>query len=144
MDPITAASAISSSPLSDSLGAGETAANAVRPNLLIQQSGGASFAFQLPQPAEIPPVSSSAPASQIYAVGDNGSSGGHIIQDMIHQVNSIQNVAGEKVRDVLMGGKTSVNDAMVSVEESSVAFTMASTVRDKLVTAYQQIMSMQI
>jgi len=142
MDPITAASAITSSPLSDSLGAGETAA--VKPNLLIQQSGGASFAFQLPQAAEVPAVSAAAPASQIYAVGDNGASGGHLIKDMITQVNSIQNVAGEKVRDVLMGGKTSVNDAMVAVEESSVAFTMASTVRDKLVTAYQQIMSMQV
>lgn len=141
MDPISAASALVSSPGGGLLGSGGVAGT---PNVLIHQSGGQSFAFKLPEPVQAPAELGSFPATQVYAVGNEPTTYGHLAQQMIGQVNQLQAVAGEKVRDVLMGGKTTVNDAMVSVQESGVAFQLLSEVRNKLVDSYQQIMSMQI
>jgi flagellar hook-basal body complex protein FliE len=141
MDPITASAALQGSSLTEALGS--TGAAAAQPNLLIHQGGGSSFAFKLPEAPQVAEPTAF-PATQVYTTGNEPSTYNNMAMQMVNQVNHVQTVAGEKLRDVLMGGPTSVNDAMVAAEESSVSFTMLSTVRDKLVDSYQQIMSMQV
>ena len=69
---------------------------------------------------------------------------GHLMQQMVGDVNNRQVTAGDKVRDVLAGGNTPVHEAMIAVEEAGLSFRMLSEMRNKLLDAYQEIMRMQI
>lgn len=66
------------------------------------------------------------------------------MQQVVRDVNQVQQVSGEKVRDVLQGGKTSIHDAMIAVEESGVAFTMLTEMRNKLLESYQEVMRIPV
>ncbi len=141
MDPLSIASALSSS--SSVGGAGSLASGSA--NTVVHQMGGESFRFQMPD-APQPVVEGGAfQPAQVYATsGTEPTSYGHMMQQMVRQVNDIHSTAGSKVRDVLMGGPTTVNDAMVAVQEAGVSFKLLSQVRNKLVDSYQEIMRMQV
>ncbi len=143
MDPISIASALSSS--SSIGGAGGAMAQTGSANTVVHQVAGESFRFNMPE-APQPLVEGGAfQPAQVYATnGAEPTSYGHMLQQMVRQVNDIQDTAGSKVRDVLMGGPTTINDAMVSVQEAGVSFKLLSQVRNKLVDSYQEIMRMQV
>ena len=112
---------------------------------VLHQGNGEKFVFDLPK--DLPSVESKDAASNVAsvtAIGSQSTSFGHLAQEMVREVNSYQQVAGDKVRDVLMGGKTSIQEAMVSVQESTVAFQLLSQVRNKLIDSYQELNRMQI
>ena len=69
---------------------------------------------------------------------------GHMVQQMVMDVNSKQQTAAQKVSDVLQGGPTPVHEAMVSSEEASLSFEFLAEMRNKVVDAYQQVMQMQV
>lgn len=143
MDPVTSLTALSSAASSAGVSSMSQA------NLAVQPGGvGGTPAFQLPE-APSPVVESggfqTAQVGELAQVGGaEPTSYGHMLQQMVRQVNDMQQTAGSKVRDVLMGGPTTINDAMVSVEESGVSFKLLSQVRNKLVDSYQEIMRMQV
>jgi len=95
--------------------------------------------FNLLQPHEVQPIASP-------TVSSNGSPNtwGHMVQQMVMDVNSKQQSATAAVNDVLQGGPTPVHEAMVASEEASLSFEMLSQMRNKVVDAYQQIMQMQV
>jgi flagellar hook-basal body complex protein FliE len=100
-----------------------------------------SEAFQLPSmdqlgaaPAALSPASS----------GGGASTWGHMVQQMVMDVNAKQQTAAQQVSDVLRGGPTPIHQAMISSEEASLSFEMLSEMRNKIVDAYQQIMQMQV
>jgi flagellar hook-basal body complex protein FliE len=111
---------------------------------LLHQGNGEKFVFELPKDIAAPNAVSPT-ASVTPSVVSQPTSFGHLAQEMVRDVNSYQQVAGEKVRDVLMGnGKTSIQEAMVAVQESTVAFQLLSQVRNKLIDSYQELNRMQI
>ena len=69
---------------------------------------------------------------------------GHMVQQMVMDVNSRQQNAAQMVGDVLKGGPTPVHAAMVASEEASLSFAFLSEARNKVVEAYQQVMQMQV
>jgi flagellar hook-basal body complex protein FliE len=95
--------------------------------------------FNLLQPREVPAITSP-------SVGSNGSPNtwGHMVQQMVMDVNSKQQSATAAVNDVLQGGPTPVHEAMVASEEASLSFQLVAQMRNKVVDAYQQIMQMQV
>jgi flagellar hook-basal body complex protein FliE len=115
-------------------------------------AGGASpisEGFQnLLQPTQPTQAISPAGIPTIPEISINGASGpstwGHMVQQMVMDVNNKQATAAAKVSDVLQGGPTPVHDAMVATEESSLAFEFLGEMRNKIVDAYQQVMQMQV
>jgi flagellar hook-basal body complex protein FliE len=99
-----------------------------------------SFQSQL-QPMEIPPIA--APTVSVGAP-DGPATWGHMVQQMVMEVNSKQQTAAQKVSDVLQGGPTPVHEAMVATEEASLSFEFLAEMRNKVVDAYQQVMQMQV
>jgi flagellar hook-basal body complex protein FliE len=90
-------------------------------------------------PVSVDPVSASAlPSSSAPATW------GHMVQQMVMDVNSQQQGAAQKVSDVLRGGPTPIHEAMVASEEASLSFEFLSEMRNKVVDAYQQVMQMQV
>ncbi|HEX4140809.1 MAG TPA: flagellar hook-basal body complex protein FliE [Candidatus Methylacidiphilales bacterium] len=85
------------------------------------------------------PVTSSAAAG-----GASPTTWGHMVQQMVMDVNNKQSDANAMVNDVLKGGPTPVHQAMVATEEASLSFEFLTEVRNKVLDAYNQIMQMQV
>jgi flagellar hook-basal body complex protein FliE len=104
-------------------------------------------AFQMPGVDQLGllPTGTSAPAAlSPAAAADGPSTWGHMVQQMVMDVNSKQKSAAEQVSDVLRGGPTPVHQAMIASEEAGLSFEMLNEMRNKLVDAYQQVMQMQV
>ena len=86
------------------------------------------------------PVTSSVAATG----GASPTTWGHMVQQMVMDVNSQQSNANSMVTDVLKGGPTPVHQAMVATEEASLSFEFLAEVRNKVLDAYNQIMQMQV
>lgn len=89
------------------------------------------------------------PLGQAAAPISMGSAGGvstwgHMMQQMVLDVNAKQASAAQKVSDVLQGGPTPVHEAMVASEEASLSFEFLGEMRNKIVDAYNQVMQMQV
>jgi flagellar hook-basal body complex protein FliE len=67
-----------------------------------------------------------------------------ILGNAVQEVNSKVNAA-ETAKGQLLSGETgNVHQAMIAVQESSVAFSLMVEVRNKLVDSYQELMRMQV
>jgi len=97
--------------------------------------------FQLLQPAGA--AQAALPPASIGATG-SPNTWGHMMQQMVLDVNSKQQNASQMVTDVLKGGPTPVHEAMVATEEASLSFEFLAEMRNKVVEAYQQVMQMQV
>lgn len=96
-------------------------------------------------PAQSAPAS--APIDMSLSPGSGESSPttwGHMVQQMVMNVNDQQATAAAKVNDVLAGGPTPVHEAMIASETASLSFEFLAQARNKIVDAYQQVMQMQV
>ena len=75
---------------------------------------------------------------------DSGGDFGAVLQDAIQQVSQLQGEASEDVRKVMTGEINDIHSAMIAVQKADVSFQMMLQVRNKIVSAYQEIMKMQI
>jgi flagellar hook-basal body complex protein FliE len=67
-----------------------------------------------------------------------------IFQSAVGDVDSLQNSADQQVANLLHGtGNGDIGGAMVSVEKADVAFQLMMQVRNKVVSAYQEMEKMQ-
>ena len=68
-----------------------------------------------------------------------------VLKSSLDQVNNMQQTAGLTAQRFEMGDTTvSLSDAMISLQKSSIALQQTVQVRNKLVSAYQEIMSMGV
>jgi flagellar hook-basal body complex protein FliE len=102
-----------------------------------------SFQNLMPTQAAAPTGVPSIPSISITGA-EGPSTWGHMVQQMVMDVNAKQTTAADKVSDVLQGGPTPVHEAMVATEEASLSFEFLGEMRNKIVDAYQQVMQMQV
>jgi len=76
--------------------------------------------------------------------GANPTTWGHMVQQMVMDVNNKQSDANALVTDVLKGGPTPVHQAMIATEEASLSFEFLAEARNKVLDAYNQVMQMQV
>jgi flagellar hook-basal body complex protein FliE len=138
MNPLDALSALTSS--------AQAPLQSMEQNLPASATGPANAItenFNLLQPAQ---TSATTAAPEVSSIGSAGgpTTWGHMVQQMVMDVNNKQQSAAAMVNDVLQGGPTPVHQAMVATEEASLSFEFLSEVRNKVVDAYQQIMQMQV
>ncbi|MEI9998740.1 MAG: flagellar hook-basal body complex protein FliE [Verrucomicrobiota bacterium] len=69
---------------------------------------------------------------------------GHMVHQMVMDVNAKQQDAASMVTDVLKGGPTPVHQAVIASEEASLSFTFLAEMRNKVIDAYNQVMQMQV
>ncbi|HEY0784903.1 MAG TPA: flagellar hook-basal body complex protein FliE [Acidobacteriaceae bacterium] len=92
-------------------------------------------------PALFPPVASQL---QPLSAGESTSGGfGDVMKDALNQVASLQGGAEQQVGTLLAGGNADMGKVMISVEKADVAFQLMMQVRNKIVSAYQDIEKMQ-
>ena len=68
---------------------------------------------------------------------------GDVLKNAISQVSTLQTGAEQQVNTLLQGGNADMSQVMISVEKADVAFQLMMQVRNKIVSAYQDIEKMQ-
>ena len=67
-----------------------------------------------------------------------------VLASAITEVQRLQDEADSTIKQLVAGEIKDVTEAMVAVEKADVAFQTMMTVRGKVMTAYEEIMRMQI
>lgn len=67
------------------------------------------------------------------------------LKSSLNEVNRVQNEAAKLSKDFTVGDpNTNLQDVVISMQKSTIAFQQTIQVRNKLVQAYQDIMNMQV
>lgn len=69
-----------------------------------------------------------------------GASFGDLLENAIQEVSHLQQKAGAESQKLLTGNTQDIHTAMVALQKADVSFQMMMQVRNKLVSAYQEIM----
>jgi flagellar hook-basal body complex protein FliE len=68
-----------------------------------------------------------------------------VLKASLDQVNGMQQNSRKLAREFELGiGETNLQDVMVSLQKANISFQQVIQVRNKLVSAYQEIMNMQV
>ncbi len=73
-----------------------------------------------------------------------GKSFNEIIKTSIADVNKLQKDSDNAVRNLVTGEETDIHKTMIKMEKAEISFQLMMAVRNKIVTAYETIMRMQI
>jgi flagellar hook-basal body complex protein FliE len=90
------------------------------------------------------PIISNKPAEVKPALKEPGSSFGEVLENAIQEVNELQTQAGTETQKLMTGEIKDIHTAMIAVQKADISFQMMMQVRNKLVTAYQEIMKMPV
>jgi len=66
-----------------------------------------------------------------------------VLKNAVNTVDSLHENAAAQVSNMLQGGGGDMNDVMIAVEKADVSFQLMMQVRNKIVSAYQDIEKMQ-
>ena len=68
-----------------------------------------------------------------------------VLKATLEQVNGVQEKADKLARNFELGiGEPNLQDVMISMQKANISFQQLLQVRNKLVSAYQEIMNMQV
>ena len=81
-------------------------------------------------------------ASKQPASGSDGVFSG-VLQAAQQKIKETDTAAQQSVMDLLSGRGVDVHDAMIATQKADITFELALQVRNKAVSAYQQMMGMQ-
>jgi flagellar hook-basal body complex protein FliE len=66
-----------------------------------------------------------------------------VLKNAVSTVNSLNDSAASQVNNLVQGGGGDMNNVMIAVEKADVSFQLMMQVRNKIVSAYQDIEKMQ-
>ena len=108
---------------------------------------GAGSAINLNSIKELNPNSivnggSSGPAAAQESTG--GGSFADTLLNSINKVNDLQNTANNSAEAIAGGKSSNIHQTMIDMEKANDSFELMMQVRNKIITAYNSIMNMQI
>ena len=74
---------------------------------------------------------------------ESGEGFGGVLKNALQQVNQLGGGAEQQIGSLLQGGNADMSSVMIAVEKADVAFQLMMQVRNKIVSAYQDIEKMQ-
>ena len=74
----------------------------------------------------------------------DGDSFKDVLAESITEVQRLQNEADVTIRQLVSGELKDVTQAMVAIEKADVSFQTMMAVRNKIVSAYEEVMRMQV
>ena len=76
-------------------------------------------------------------------VASGGGSFGNFLKDAIDQVNNLEKTSSGEL-DKFLNEKTDLHSVMIALEKADLSFQTMMQVRNKIVSAYQEIMKSQV
>ena len=98
----------------------------------MQQIAGIDGPYQLPTPQQ---------PSQPFGPGHDFSD---TLSDAINRVDESQKLSNEQIEAFVAGETDNLHDVMIQMNQAKVHFELMAQVRNKALSAYQELMSMQI
>lgn len=83
-------------------------------------------------------------AMQTEVKPEQSPSFGDLMQQAVNQVNETQMQAGSLTKAFQLGEKVDLSEVMIAVQKSRISFEALTQVRNKLMTAYQDVMNMSV
>lgn len=74
---------------------------------------------------------------------DSGGGFSGVLSNALQQANQLSGGAEQQIGSLLTGGNSDMSTVMIAIEKADVAFQLMMQVRNKIVTAYQDIEKMQ-
>lgn len=74
----------------------------------------------------------------------NGDSFTNIFSDAVNNLKQTEAVAETENEKLLTGETDDIHTAMIAAQKAEVAVNLAVTIRDKVITAYNEVMNMQV
>jgi flagellar hook-basal body complex protein FliE len=81
---------------------------------------------------------------QMRPLGTESRSFQDVLAEAVSEVKQLQNNADSTIKKVVSGEIKDVSEAIVAVQEADLAFQTMMTVRNRVLTAYEEIIRMQI
>ena len=69
---------------------------------------------------------------------------GQVLQQSINDVNQLQNEADQAIDALATGEQQDIHNTMIAMEKADVAFKLLMQIRNKVISAYETIMRMQV
>jgi flagellar hook-basal body complex protein FliE len=91
----------------------------------------------------IPNVSMPSAGALEPGIDKGGASFSEILKNAVNTVNSLHDGATAQVQQLMQNGSGDLNQVMIAVEKADVSFELMMQVRNKIVSAYQDIEKMQ-
>jgi flagellar hook-basal body complex protein FliE len=82
-------------------------------------------------------------SSSLSSGGTSSAGFRDVLSSAIDDIQSLESQAETKVAGVLEGTGTDVHSAMIAVEKADLSFQLMMQVRNKIISAYQEISRMQ-
>jgi len=92
----------------------------------------------------IPPTPPSASASTTQTTASGGAGFGQVLSQALSGLNSLQVGADTAAGQLASGNSADLATAVVAAEKANLGLQLAVEVRNRVVSAYQQIMQMQV
>lgn len=73
-----------------------------------------------------------------------GQSFAEILKQSVTDVNNDQKVADQGVAEMISGDKKNIHETMISLEKADVSFRLMLQVRNKILSAYKEVMRMNV
>lgn len=93
--------------------------------------------------SNIPNITMPDSGSMDAGMDQGGGSFSDILKTAVQTVDSLHDNAAAQVQQLMRGGNGDINDVMIAVEKADVSFQLMMQVRNKIVSAYQDIEKMQ-
>jgi flagellar hook-basal body complex protein FliE len=68
---------------------------------------------------------------------------GDTLKNAINQVNELSDSSNQEVTQLVQGDRQDVHNVMIAVEKADIAFQLMMQVRNKIVSAYQEVSKLQ-
>ena len=98
--------------------------------------------------SQIPQIPQTTGINASGALGANGKNNGvqfgEVLSDAIRSVDQSQFHADDKLSDLAAGKDVDIHGTMIAMEEADITLRTMTSVRDKVVEAYQKLMNMSI
>lgn len=69
---------------------------------------------------------------------------GNVLKEAIGEVDKLQKEAGEAINDMVVGKERDIHKTMIALEKAEVSFQLMMQVRNKIISAYEEVMRMQV
>ncbi len=67
-----------------------------------------------------------------------------VLKNAIKEVSGLEKKADAAVQDLVSGGETNIHEAMIALQKADISFKVLMEVRDKILSAYKEVMRMQV
>jgi flagellar hook-basal body complex protein FliE len=69
---------------------------------------------------------------------------GKFFSELVSKVNSMQGESDKAIQGLASGENKNLHEVMISMEKASISFQFMSSVRNKALEAYQEVLRMQV